>query len=123
MRKRIWAWVLIALAVSGLCGCGARQEAAPETPDTRGFAATVLAVEEGYLLVQPEEDTPEAKSADRIEVPIPEAHSWPLPRAKDLVMVYYGGEIAETYPARLQKVFRVEILAEANGEEEQPGCM
>ena len=121
MRKRIWAWVLAGLAVLGLCGCGARQEAeAPETPDTRAFEATVLAVEEGYLLVQPKEGTPEAKSADRIQVPIPAEHSWPLPRAKDLVTVYYGGDIMESYPARLHTVFRVEILAEANEKAGQP---
>lgn len=73
------------------------------------FHAKVLEVHDNYLLV---EHLPDGKtlSVDKIEIPLEEKTSWPIPAVGDNVEVYYDGTIMETYPAKLNNVYRVEIL-------------
>ena len=73
------------------------------------FTATVLQVNETYLLVEPAEGSRERSSADKIEISFKEDHSWPVPQEGDVVTVFYNGELQETYPARITQVYRVEI--------------
>lgn len=80
------------------------------TADETSFHAKVLEVHDKYLLVEPLADSNESKSADKIEIPLKEKEPWPIPAVDDLVKVVYDGNIMETYPARLGKVYRVEIL-------------
>lgn len=75
------------------------------------FTAEVLEVHEGYLLVAPAEKSRERDSADKIQIPLNEKESWPIPQIGDLVTVVYNGELQETYPARITKVYRVEVIA------------
>ena len=77
--------------------------------DIPHFHAKVLEVYDRYMLV---EHLPDGKAlpADQIEVPFEEITSWPIPAVGDNVEIYYDGTILETYPARLSKVHRVEIL-------------
>ena len=75
------------------------------------FQATVLEVHDTYLLVAPAEDAWERSSADQIEVSLKDKTSWPIPQVGDTVNVFYNGELMETYPARVGKVFRVEIVS------------
>ena len=75
------------------------------------FTATVLEVNEAYLLVEPAEGSRERNSADKIEVPLKKINAWPVPQVGDLVTVFYNGELQETYPARITQVYRVEINA------------
>ena len=74
------------------------------------FQATILEVHETYLLVEPAEDAWERSSADKIEVSLQDKTSWPIPQVGDTVNVFYNGELMETYPARVGKVYRVEII-------------
>lgn len=86
------------------------------------FHAKVLEVHDDYLLVEPLADSNESKSADKIEIALKEKEAWPIPAVDDLVKVVYDGNIMETYPARLGKVYRVEILTIIPTEDEtQPG--
>ena len=92
------------------------------TADEVSFHAKVLEVHDKYLLVEPLADSNESKSADKIEIPLKEKESWPIPAVDDLVKVVYDGNIMETYPARLGNVYRVEILTIIPTEDEpQPG--
>ena len=74
------------------------------------FRATVLEVNENFLLVEPSQDCPERNSADKIELPLQDKTSWPMPQVGDTVDVFYNGELMETYPARIGKLYRVEIV-------------
>ena len=90
--------------------------------DSPCFHAKVLEVHKNYLLVEPFVDSNESKSANKIEIPLKEKESWPIPAVNDLVKVVYDGNIMETYPAQLGKVYRVEILTVIPTENEtQPG--
>ena len=92
------------------------------TADEVAFHAKVLEVHDKYLLVEPFADSKESKSADKIEIALKEKESWPIPAVDDLVKIVYDGNIMETYPARLGKVYRVEILTIIPTEDEpQPG--
>ena len=77
------------------------------------FTAKVLEVHDGYLLVEPAEKSRERDSADKIEISINENISWPIPQVGDLVTVVYNGELQETYPVRIPKAYRVEIISPA----------
>ena len=69
-----------------------------------------MEVHESYLLVEPAEDAWERSSSDKIEVSLQGKTSWPIPQVGDTVNVFYNGELMETYPARVGKVYRVEIV-------------
>ncbi len=77
------------------------------------FTAKVLEVHDGYLLVAPDEKSRERDSADKIEISINEDIPWPIPQVGDLVTVVYNGELQETYPVRIPKAYRVEIISPA----------
>ena len=73
------------------------------------FAAAVLEVHDTYLLVKPEGVAAEGMT-DKIEISLKERESWPIPQVGDSILVVYDGNIQETYPARITKVYRVEIM-------------
>ena len=104
--KKYLCLLLVLLCVLSLAAC----KAAPEEEDVHSFEATVLEVHDTYLLVEPGEDTWERSSSDKIEVSLHDKTSWPIPQVGDTVNVFYNGELMETYPARVGKVYRVEIV-------------
>ncbi len=73
------------------------------------FTAKVLEVHDTYLLVEPDENSRERDSASKIQIQLKEKESWPIPETGDMVTVVYSGEIQETYPAQISRVYRVEI--------------
>ena len=75
------------------------------------FRATVQEVNESFLLVEPVQGCPERTSADKIEVSLQGKTSWPVPQVGDAVNVVYNGDLMETYPARIGKLYRVEIVS------------
>ena len=77
--------------------------------DSAQFAAAVLEVHDTYLLVKPDGVAAE-NMTDKIEIPLKDRESWPIPQVGDAVLVVYDGNIQETYPARITKVYRVEIM-------------
>lgn len=80
------------------------------------FNAEVLEVTEKSILVKPDDDSKETKSADKIYVSLDVISEIPVPtiNAGDRVRVIYNGEIAETYPAQINNVFVIYLLGENN---------
>ena len=77
------------------------------------FQAEILEIHDGNYLVKPVEGSWELSSADRIEVPIRNAHPSPEPEIGDVIEIEYSGEILETYPARIVDVYGIKVIKEA----------
>lgn len=77
------------------------------------FQAEILEIHGGHYLVKPVEGSWELNSADRIEVPIRNAHPSPEPEIGDVIEIEYSGEILETYPARIADVYGIKVIKEA----------
>ena len=77
------------------------------------FQAEILEIHGGNYLVKPVEGSWELNSADRMEVPIRNAHPSPEPEIGDVIEIEYSGEILETYPARIADVYGIKIIKEA----------
>lgn len=77
------------------------------------FQAEILEIHGGHYLVKPVEGSWELNSADRMEVPIRNAHPSPEPEIGDVIEIEYSGEILETYPARIADVYGIKIIKEA----------
>ena len=77
------------------------------------FQAEILEIHGGNYLVKPVEGSWELSSADRIVVPISNAHPSPEPEIGDVIEIEYSGEILETYPARITEVFSIRVVKEA----------
>ena len=76
------------------------------------FQAEILEICDGNYLVKPVEGSWELSSADRIEVPIRDAHPSQEPEIGDVIEIEYSGEILETYPARIADVYSIKVVAE-----------
>ena len=76
------------------------------------FQAEILEIHGGHYLVKPVEGSWELNSADRIEVPIRNAHPSPEPEIGDVIEIEYSGEILETYPARIADVYGIKVIKE-----------
>ncbi len=74
------------------------------------FQAEILEIHDGNYLVKPVEGSWELNSADRIEVPIRNAHLSPEPEIGDVIEIEYSGEILETYPARIADVYGIKVI-------------
>lgn len=74
--------------------------------------AKILEIVDKTYLVEPVEGSPELNSADKITVPITHLDSSLEPEVGDLIEIYYSGEMLETYPAKLQEVSAIRIVAE-----------
>ena len=74
------------------------------------FRAEILEIHDGNYLVKPVEGSWELNSADRIEVPIRNAHPSPEPEIGDVIEIEYSGEILETYPARIADVYGIKVI-------------
>ena len=74
------------------------------------FQAEILEDHNGYYLVKPVEGSWELNSADRIVVPISNAHPSPEPEIGDVIEIEYSGEILETYPARIADVYGIKVI-------------
>ena len=81
-------------------------------PNSITFEAEVLEIHEGYFLVAPEASWA-LNSADRIEVPMMNMDPALEPQVGDTIQIVCSGEILETYPARLSKVYSIKVALEA----------
>lgn len=79
------------------------------------FQAEILEIHDGNYLVKPVEGSWELSSADRIEVPIRNAHPSPEPEIGDVIEIEYAGEILETYPAQIADVYGINVIEENKG--------
>ncbi len=119
MKKLIWIFIGIILAGSLLGGCGKKASIGDttdkigpdngEAPQYQSFLAEVIDTANG-LLVTPEEGSDAYRSSDRIYVGINNAvirdeegkeMTAEELSAGDMVMIYYNGVIAESYPAQI----------------------
>lgn len=80
------------------------------------FQAEILEIYDGNYLVKPVEGSWELSSADRIEVPIRNAHPSQEPEIGDVIEIEYSGEILETYPARIADVYSIKVVAEKDSQ-------
>lgn len=76
------------------------------------FNAEVLEVNEKNILVKPDSDSNEIKSADKISISLETISTIPVPtfQVGDRVRIVYNGEIAESYPAQINNVFAIYLL-------------
>ena len=76
------------------------------------FQAKLLEIHDSYYLVEPAENSLERNSASRIEVPMKNMSPSPEPQVGDILEIAYNGELLETFPGRLVKVFSIRIVKE-----------
>lgn len=70
------------------------------------FSATVIEAKDDMLLVEPDKNTAEIKSSDKIYVNIPDgAEEF---KKGDSITIAYDGQIQETYPAQINGVYYIE---------------
>jgi beta-lactamase regulating signal transducer with metallopeptidase domain len=100
--------ILIIRAVFSDDALGVTNENEASSPVTV-LRAKILEVHDGYFLVEPVEGSWELSSASRIEVPIRNMSPSPEPQVGDFLQIEYDGEILETYPARLNKVYHIAL--------------
>ena len=77
------------------------------------FRAEILEIHDGHYLVKPVEGSWELNSADRIVVPISNAHPSPEPEIGNVIKIEYSGEILESYPAQIADVYGIKLIREA----------
>ena len=104
--KRLIAFVFAWLCVLGLVGCNGKDF--DKTEDLHQFDATILEIRDGSFLVEPCAGMTELNSADKIEVSTQNADQSVNWQVGDLVLITYDGVILETYPARLNQVYKIE---------------
>lgn len=100
MKKIVAAGMGMLLALTALCGCGVRRIA--------DFEAEVLEIRDGALLVQTV-DSPKAPPYDELLIST-DVKDLPRLRMGDRIRICYDGEIAETSPARIRRVYSIERL-------------
>ena len=114
MKKYFIIFACAVIIFGILVGCSGLKEKY-ET----AFAAIVLETGESYLLVEPEEGSDELRSADKISVSIAEATLLDSKEQEiavdditvgDKVEIVYNGMIAESYPAQINKCYKVKVL-------------
>lgn len=100
--------VMLVVSVTGCAADGADND--NDNNESSRFEATVLEVGDGYLLVEPEEGSPERLSSDKIEVSTVKIDPDGEPKVGDVVLIAYDGGILESYPARLAEVYGIEVV-------------
>lgn len=85
-----------------------------QTAPTCILRAKLLEIHDGYYLVEPVEGSWELSSANKIEVPIMNMNPALEPQVGDIIEITYDGEILETYPARLSKVYSIKVTEETS---------
>ncbi len=94
------------------------------------FNATVLEVLKNSILVKPDQESDERKISDKIYVSTEVISTNPVPSLKkgERVRVVYNGQVAEVYPANINKVFAIykldkedEVIFESGGNQSANG--
>lgn len=100
------AFALLVVCFSGVaCNNGALDS-------LRGvwFEAEVIEVYDGSILVSPVSDSDEAMSANLISVKTTDVKDLPNIEKGDIVRIKHSGEVAESYPAQIFKVYKIELV-------------
>lgn len=72
--------------------------------------ATILEINDSYFIVEPVEGSWELGTSDRIEVPAGALLFVAEPRVGDILRIEYDGQLMETYPARIGKMYKSSVL-------------
>ena len=130
--KKLIVLVLTLVCMLGAIGCDGKinmdsdmsteQQQLDKPTEQHQFNATILEIYDNHLLVEPCSGMDELKSSDKIEVSIQNIDKSIEWKVGDYVLITYDGIILETYPARLNQVYKVEKGAPQSTENEtQPG--
>ena len=121
--KKLIAIILALTCIICLAACDNKSGKDFDKPtDQHQFDATILEIHDNYFLVEPGAGMDELKSADKIEVSTQNADKSVEWKVGDLVLITYDGVILETYPARLNQVYKVEKgTLKFTEDETQPG--
>ena len=130
--KKLIVLVLTLVCMLGAIGCDGKinmdsdmsteQQQLDKPTEQHQFNATILEIYDNHLLVEPCSGMDELKSSDKIEVSIQNIDKSIEWKVGDLAIITYDGIILETYPARLNQVYKVEKGAPQSTENEtQPG--
>lgn len=98
---------------------------APEENREVTFQAEIVSIENSSLLVEPAADSSEAASASRISIPLAQMPSAPEPQNGDILEITYNGDIMESFPAQLGKIYDIQVIPQSEyddfpGENEKP---
>jgi len=113
MKKSLFYIILAIAIVVGLTGCSkntsSKDNGDNEKTEFQVFEADVIEAGDG-LLVGPDKDSPEYSSADKISVGLSDAGEIPETlKPGDRIKIYYYGNIAESYPAKIS-ASRIELI-------------
>lgn len=110
-------WMLVMLLgiflVVGITGCGSKRDSDTAKGESY-FNAVVLEVKEDAVLVEPLKGEEELKSADKILVStrVMSTNEVPAMESGTYIRIVYNGEILESYPAQINKVFSIYLVDE-----------
>lgn len=128
MKKRVYNIICLCSLVSMmLCACAQQQigtsveeetttRTSQEGDKTVTFQATIIDIIDDTILVEPVEGASELGSADSFTITTIaniELH------VGDIVEIEYNGEILETYPAQLGKVYAIHVIQEVGDSQSQ----
>lgn len=115
MKQIIALFMVVTVYSFALVGCSSNRTT-EVTAKQHFFEATVLSVNTGSLLVEPNEETAERNSSDQIEIRtshIGEENSiLYLGEAAigDKIQIGYLDDIKESYPAQINEVFQISLI-------------
>ena len=111
MKKRLLLILTLGFILTfAACGTSSAGEQDAGRNGTTTFQAAVLAIHEGYYLVEPVGGSTELNSADQIIVPMENMNPSPEPKVGDILEIEYDGSIAESYPAQITNAYNISVI-------------
>ncbi|MBQ6820718.1 MAG: hypothetical protein IJO26_05430 [Clostridium sp.] len=113
MKKLLAIIISISLL---LISCSNNEKATEDIVNEVIFKATVIQIGEGTITVKPDEDSTEYKSSDTIVITTKNIEDEETKEllttlsTGDLISIKYNGSIIESYPARINKVYKIELI-------------
>jgi hypothetical protein len=112
MKKKAVITVIIMSMIWLLTACGSADNISEKQDEnTKYFEATVLEIQNSYLLVEVPEDY---WCNGELTVPVDEPDDY---NVGDYIGVHFYGEIMETYPGQINKLESIEVLSKASTSE------
>lgn len=115
--KRSIALVLILICVLGLVGCNNRSMnyIIANEPSATGIVEEVY---DNYMIIYLETDSDPSGESCEVSLDVENKDSYTNVSVGDEVVVYYNGEIAESYPLQINTVYAITLKTPANQETE-----
>lgn len=118
MKRLIALFMVVVVSSFALASCGSNKTT-QVTAKQKFFEATVLSVNTGSLLVEPDEGTAERESADQIQIETSNTSEGNsllyLSEATigDKIQIGYLDNIKESFPAQINEVFQISLIETA----------